>query len=74
MRQPLVTDPLWVVVPEGAADGWVVRAPTALAASRARYPEAGGVVAVWRVGNFPKRYTRTGEQMAELADNPRFGP
>ena len=66
------TDTLWAVVPEGAADGWVTRAPTALAASRARYPGVGGIVAVWRLGNFPTRYVRAGEQMVELADKARF--
>ena len=73
MSAPSVyTDPLWFVAVEGSDVGWIVRAPTKLSAARAKFPAVGAVVVVWRLGNFPERFVRSGDTMQELADKPKY--
>ena len=65
-------DPLWFVAVEGSSVGWVVAAPTKLAAARKKFPQVGAIVCVWRLGNFPERFVRSGDTMQELADRPKY--
>jgi hypothetical protein len=65
-------DPLWLVSVEGSDVGWIVSAPTARAASRAKMPAVGTIVCAWRLGSFPERFVRAGDTMQELADKPKY--